>query len=426
VTCRHGGGTLFPAQLRFEVYRLCNPLSYEQFQSAVTCERKPNGRLVIEKQLSSRQVKALMAMFQQQSLVGDVTLEELPPHMAYSNSLPYSPYGAELRVLTLGDGNFTFSVALAQAMCQRTNYGGACNLVATSLDSVGALQGKYGALQMEQTFEELSCRGVTVLQGVDSSSLRTSLPTGGIVSSWAGDVVQIISKFDRIVWNFPHCSPESDDDHNLRHHNLLKSLFLSCQEWLSQEAEIHITLLGKQAVRWGLGQAAAAAGFCITASYKFDPALFPGYKPVSEVGFNKKFPISPARTFVFKSPQLRREWMAREWMEKEATLAREVRRRALQMSIHSLTIPTDMVGILPNPLAIPPPPPPQASLLSQLVPRIPRCNTTNDLFDDSVALRSLQLSATSMLHPPTCVGMFQSAPSPAPLYSESAFPYLHY
>ena len=225
-------------------------------------------------------------MFQQNALFYDVTLEELPAHHAYPCSFDFSPYlptspyfpaPQRQRILVLGDGNFTFSLAVAEVASS------ACwpahGLVATSLDFIGDLKRKYGEQELPDTLSRLRQCGATVLHGADGSRLDASLPPEGICLSSG----HLVKQFDRIVWNFPHCSAESDDGHNQRHHHLLSQLFCSCQNWLADEAEVHLTLLGKQPVRWGLLKAAAAAGFEMTESYKFNPDLFAGYKPVSEV-----------------------------------------------------------------------------------------------------------------------------------------------
>uniref|UniRef100_M8D7U1 25S rRNA (uridine-N(3))-methyltransferase BMT5-like domain-containing protein n=1 Tax=Aegilops tauschii TaxID=37682 RepID=M8D7U1_AEGTA len=92
-------------------------------------------------------------------------------------------YSSAQRILIVGDGDFSFSRALVTA------FGSGANLVATSLDSYGALICKHH--QAESNVRELKRMGATVLHDVDvkDMKLHTCLK---------------MKRFDRIVFNFPH------------------------------------------------------------------------------------------------------------------------------------------------------------------------------------------------------------------------------
>lgn len=86
-------------------------------------------------------------------------------------------YDPDARILTVGDGDMSFSVALAR---------GGINLVATSHESEETVRSvfKNGSTNID----ELKSLGVTVRFGVDATDLA---------ACFEGE------KFDRIVWNFP-------------------------------------------------------------------------------------------------------------------------------------------------------------------------------------------------------------------------------
>merc|ERR1711966_398910 len=84
------------------------------------------------------------------------------------------------RVLTLGDGDFSFSLALQRSGVRR--------LHATSFDAAEDLACKY--CEAEANIELLRGSGATVTHGVDATRIRETL--------------QEELPFDRIIFNFPH------------------------------------------------------------------------------------------------------------------------------------------------------------------------------------------------------------------------------
>jgi 25S rRNA (uracil2634-N3)-methyltransferase len=87
------------------------------------------------------------------------------------------------RILTVGDGDFSFSLALARAL-------GGQNVVATSYESYASLQQIYGT-QCTDVLRELALLGARVAHGVDAADLPATLP---LDCSGSG-------RFERIVWN---------------------------------------------------------------------------------------------------------------------------------------------------------------------------------------------------------------------------------
>ena len=91
-------------------------------------------------------------------------------------------------ILTVGDGDFSFSLALARALK-------GARVVATSYESHASLAKVYGTACID-TLRELEQLGAVVAHGVDAAELGTTLPAGAVPTGG----------FDRVVWNFPCAS----------------------------------------------------------------------------------------------------------------------------------------------------------------------------------------------------------------------------
>ena len=282
---RPGGGSRFPAQLQFEIHRVCKPLEYVQFSKIVTTTTTEQGGVRIQKELSGKQVQLLKQAFQHQAVLADPSLEELPPHL--NHEWRQSPYNAHHRTLILGDGNFSFSASLAVAFQRQGIL--ACNLTCTSLDSLAELRRKYGAEPMERVLHLLQrlgarcCHGVDCRQWLDPVMPRAYDSPSGV-------------QFDRIVMNFPHARSEKEPDERQEHQTLLKHFFVVCSSALMSDGEVHLSLVGKQSVRWRMVEAARAAGFQLYSSHPFKKELYPQYQNVSELGSHVRFPLTPTLT----------------------------------------------------------------------------------------------------------------------------------
>jgi len=98
----------------------------------------------------------------------------------------YVPGGA---VLTVGDGDLSFSLSLARGIMGKKGL-----LVATTHLTRAELDAAYGAAKMRETVKELKRLGASVHHGVDAMCLVSSLDEKGFPAR---------QKFDRVVWNFP-------------------------------------------------------------------------------------------------------------------------------------------------------------------------------------------------------------------------------
>ena len=115
------------------------------------------------------------------------------------------------RILTVGDGDLTFSLSLAKRLKK-------VKLIATTHETRASLEKAYGKDAIKATLDELAICGedVLVLHGVDAAKLKESLmDAAAVAASNKRDVLERVEKcidegFDKIVWNFPCVSREED------------------------------------------------------------------------------------------------------------------------------------------------------------------------------------------------------------------------
>ncbi|XBH70647.1 hypothetical protein VPH35_098262 [Triticum aestivum] len=174
-------------------------------------------------------------------------------------------YSSAQRILIVGDGDFSFSRALVTA------FGSGANLVATSLDSYGALICKHH--QAESNVRELKRMGATVLHDVD------------------------MKRFDRIVFNFPHAGfiGQETQLHVINSHKeLVRVFFRSASNLLCPDGEVHVShKTGQPYDRWD-----------ISSNWPLNIHLlyYPGYNQKKGDGrkCNRSFPLRNGCTFKFR------------------------------------------------------------------------------------------------------------------------------
>ena len=99
------------------------------------------------------------------------------------------PFRASDNILLIGEGNFSFAVALLQHPPTPLDHLPSANIVATAYDTEEECYSKYP--DAKQNVRVLREKGAQVLFNVNATRLeRTSALKG--------------RAFDRIVWNFPH------------------------------------------------------------------------------------------------------------------------------------------------------------------------------------------------------------------------------
>eukprot|EP00439_Symbiodinium_sp_Y106_P073707 s1862_g13.t4 len=152
---------------------------------------------------------------------------------------------SEKRILTVGDGDLSFSLALSRALASDASV----KVIATTWLTREELAGRYHSA--DGVREELLHRGAVVLHRVDACNLSSSLPpTIGCPMA--------------IIFNFPHLGGVADDGHepesaHVRQHTALLAHFFQSAANLTQ-GEVHVTLCGEQPGLWALQTAAAAVG----------------------------------------------------------------------------------------------------------------------------------------------------------------------
>ena len=104
------------------------------------------------------------------------------------------PFKAVDKILLVGEGNFSFAVALLQHPPTPLDHLPPANIVATAFDTEEECYTKYP--DAEQNVRMLREKGVPVLFGVDATRLEKTSTLKGKV-------------FDRIVWNFPHAGEQA-------------------------------------------------------------------------------------------------------------------------------------------------------------------------------------------------------------------------
>ncbi|KAL4087195.1 hypothetical protein PRIC1_013092 [Phytophthora ramorum] len=187
------------------------------------------------------------------------------------------------RILTLGDGNFSYSLALAKALGPDSGV----ELVTTSHESNKTVQETYP--DGEKILNELNAMPhVTVMHEVDATD---------------AEQMKTLGQFDRVMWNFPCVrAPRGEDGQNQEmevNKQLLHNFFAHVNQILTPTGEVHVTHKTKAPFgQWGIEKIAADNKLRHQQSVVFDRCLYPGYsnKKVLSKG---SFPIWDSLTFVF-------------------------------------------------------------------------------------------------------------------------------
>ncbi|EOD19429.1 hypothetical protein EMIHUDRAFT_208952 [Emiliania huxleyi CCMP1516] len=146
-----------------------------------------------------------------------------------------------MRILTVGDGDLSYSLALQRA------FGADVSLVATTLPAADELCATYR--NTGKILAELAERGATVLHGIDATRLPLTL-----------------GRFAHVVFCHPHLglSDLIDEAAHAQRHSVLVAHFLdSAAALLEASGTIHLTLCGSQPRTWAVDEHAARLGLDI-------------------------------------------------------------------------------------------------------------------------------------------------------------------
>ncbi len=212
-----------------------------------------------------------------------------------NNSHTSNPKHGKLKILTVGDGDFTFSLALKRAYPQNVTV-----TASTLLSSKEELIRTYS--NAPETIHELqNVWKENLLFGVDATKLEdTLLPSWNNKEAGKSHCLEGEGgkhheelQFDIIIFNHPHLGDaalhESEQMHAQRHYSLLSHYFHSAKQFLVQGCSkrrsslneervkedsvgggggggrIHVCLCGKQPQTWNIIQAAKRHGLqCIS------------------------------------------------------------------------------------------------------------------------------------------------------------------
>jgi len=237
------------------------------------------------------------------------------------------------RILTVGDGDLTFSLSLAKRLKK-------VKLIATTHETRGSLEKAYGKDAIKATLDELAVCGedVLVLHGVDAAKLEESLmDAAAVAASNKRDVLERVEKcidegFDKIVWNFPCVSREEDtgeakdgaregaDGRNPAdvelNRNLTLTFIANAAVMLRKKkskkkrgaSEVHVThKVGMHPSSWNVPELKTTTTSSSSrprgviraiASVFFDRMVYLPYKPRKAL-VAKSFSIADAKTFIF-------------------------------------------------------------------------------------------------------------------------------
>ena len=194
--------------------------------------------------------------------------------------------------LVIGDGNFSFSLALASM-----NDAESFHLVATSLKSFDEVAADPLA---QENISKVKKKGAIVIHCVDGTQLAN-----------CEELAALDLEYDIVVFNFPHTGGKGNIKENRK---LLHKFFLSAVALLKAGGEVHVTLCKGQggtevdctsrgySNSWKVVEMAAEAGLILTKVELFRPESFHGYCPTGYRGQSKGFLLEGALTHVFTLP----------------------------------------------------------------------------------------------------------------------------
>ncbi|XP_053449651.1 ferredoxin-fold anticodon-binding domain-containing protein 1 isoform X1 [Nycticebus coucang] len=190
------------------------------------------------------------------------------------------------RLLLVGEGNFSFAVALSRTLDPSTSLTATClpGLVDLARDPVA-----------QQNLQRLRERGAEVRFGVDCTRLA--------------DTFELQDRgFDRIYFNFPHCGRKAGVAKN---RELLAKFFQSCADVLAEDGEVHVALCRGQGGTpvdkpqrewhnsWQVVAMAAVGGLILSGVHPFSCEALPGYKCTGYRSQDKSFHVEGALNHIF-------------------------------------------------------------------------------------------------------------------------------
>lgn len=209
-----------------------------------------------------------------------------------------------IRILTIGDGDLSFTLNLAQFIPK-------CRVIGTTYLTKAEFKNVYS--DSERTLRAASMlSNLRILHGVDATLLgKKNSP----LYNMSEDL------YHKIIWHFPCVSPQNNfavinsseakrDGQNEemdKNKQLLLQFFSRCHRVGVPGGEIHILHKTKAAyAHWGIIDLAESSGLIFRACVAFDKSLYHGYRNRKARSGKGSFPCHDARVFIFTLPLVRK------------------------------------------------------------------------------------------------------------------------
>eukprot|EP00940_MAST-03C_sp_MAST-3C-sp2_P002024 g2024.t1 len=206
-------------------------------------------------------------------------------------------YSHKDKILIVGDGDLTFSCAVAGTLVNGRN------ITATTYLSKKELHDVYGPRKIAERIRMLENSGNRVVHSVDATQL-------GKIHGWCPP-----DRFTRVVWNFPCVAPpkveintaaSAADGQNSEmelNRTLLREFFATVHRVLHPLGEVHVTHKTKPPYsQWNILELASKARDTLefVGCFVFDKSMYPGYRNRKARCGTGSFPVHDARVFIFR------------------------------------------------------------------------------------------------------------------------------
>jgi 25S rRNA (uracil2634-N3)-methyltransferase len=195
-------------------------------------------------------------------------------------------YKHGMSILTVGDGDFSFSLAVAR-------FG--CRVVATSYESAETVRSVYESVGVADHIAELKTLGAMIFYNVDATNIERTLPKSLATRT-----------FQRIIWNFPCAAvAKGQDGQNVemdKNKKLVRAFVQSAEGHCHFGGQIHINHKTKPPFnQWKIDEVAVVNTDNVRFLHRvvLDRTLFHPYIPRKALD-RKSFPCHDACTYVFE------------------------------------------------------------------------------------------------------------------------------